>query len=83
MQNIRPGGMVLELEKIYKLYGKDVCIHGGMDAQDLLINKSLKDIKEEVKKMKDLWGNRGGVILGPSHEVPPDTPIENIVAIYD
>jgi len=73
----------MELEKIYKLYGKDICIHGGIDAQDLLINKNPKEVKEEVKKVKNLWGNKGGVILAPSHEVPPDTPIENIISIYE
>ena len=73
----------MELEKIYKSYGKDICIHGGLDAQVLLINKGPKEVKKEVKKIKDLWGNRGGVILAPSHEVPPDTPIENIISIYE
>lgn len=72
----------MELEKMYKLYGKDICLHGGIDAQDLLINKKPKEVREEVDKVIDLWGNRGGIILAPSHEVPPDTPIENILAIY-
>ena len=73
----------MELEKVYKLYGKDVCLHGGIDAQDLLVNKKPKEVREEVKKVINLWGNKGGVILAPSHEVPPDIPIENILAIYE
>lgn len=71
------------LENIYKLYGKSVCLHGGIDIQELLIQKSPVEIREEVKKVKDLWGNRGGIILAPSHEVMPDTPIENILTIYE
>lgn len=73
----------MDLENIYKLYGKSVCIHGGMDIQKLLVEKTPKEIKEEVKKVINLWGDRGGVILAPSHETLPDTPIENILTIYE
>ena len=73
----------MELEKMYKLYGEKVCLHGGMDVQKLLVEKKPEEIKEEVKKVIDLWGNRGGIILAPSHETLPDTPVENILAIYE
>ena len=73
----------MNIENIYKLYGKSVCLHGALDIQKLLVEKSKKEIKEEVKKIKDLWGQRGGIILAPSHETLPDTPIENILAIYE
>lgn|GEM_PF-584268 len=73
----------MNLENIYKLYGKSVCIHGGMDIQKLLVESTKKEIEEEVKKVINLWGDRGGVILAPSHETLPDTPIENILTIYE
>jgi hypothetical protein len=72
----------MEIEKFYKRFGKDVCINGAIDVQKLLVNKKPKDIKEEVKKIKDLWGLGGGAIIGPSHEILPETPIENVLAIY-
>jgi uroporphyrinogen decarboxylase len=70
------------LDNIYRLYGNDVCIHGGIDVQNILIFKTPKEIKEEVKKIKYLWGDRGGVIIAPSHEALPETPVENVLAIY-
>ena len=73
----------MELEKVYKRYGKSVCLHGAVDVQKLLINGDPKTIKEEVKKVIELWGNNGGIILGPSHEAMPETPVENILAIYE
>ncbi len=73
----------MEIENIYKLYGKTVCLHGSLDIQKLLVEKNAEEVKEEIKKIKNLWGNRGGVILAPSHETLPDTPIENIIAIYE
>ena len=73
----------MELEKVYKLYGGKVCLHGGMDVQKLLVEKTTQEVKDEVKKVINLWGNRGGIILAPSHETLPDTPIENILTIYE
>ena len=73
----------MEIQNLYRKYAKDVCLCGAIDSQKLLIKGKPKDIKEEVKKIKDLWYNKGGILLGPSHEVTPDTPIENILAIYN
>jgi uroporphyrinogen decarboxylase len=41
-----------------------------------------ESIQAEVRKIQDLFGTGGGIILGPSHEIPNDVPIENIVAMY-
>ncbi len=71
------------IEKIFKKYGKDICFHGGIDVQKLLISGGPKDIRNEVIKIMDLWGDQGGIILAPSHESLPETPVENIAAIYN
>ena len=73
----------MDLNNLHKLYGKKICIHGAIDAQKLLVNMKPSDIKEEVKRAIGLWGERGGLILAPSHLVTPDTPIENVLALYE
>ncbi|MFO7928725.1 MAG: hypothetical protein R6U35_03560 [Candidatus Humimicrobiaceae bacterium] len=39
-------------------------------------------MREEVLKVIELWANHGGIILSPSHECMPGTPVENIIEIY-
>ncbi|MHB1376639.1 MAG: uroporphyrinogen decarboxylase family protein [Candidatus Humimicrobiaceae bacterium] len=73
----------MEIERFHKRFGKNVCINGAIDVQKLLIDKKPKDIREEVKKIMELWGQDGGAIIGPSHEILPETPIENVLAIYE
>lgn len=73
----------MEIEKIFKLYGDKVCLHGAIDIQKILVSDDKNKVKEEVKKIKELWGLDGGIILAPSHEIVPGTPIENILAIYE
>jgi uroporphyrinogen decarboxylase len=73
----------MDIENIHRLYGGRVCLHGGLDVQKLLVEKSEAEVRDEVRRIMDLWGNRGGVILAPSHETLPDTSIRNVLAIYE
>ena len=73
----------MEVEKFHKRFGKSVCVHGGIDVQKLLASGTSYEIREEVRKIKHLWGKRGGMILGPSHEIVPETPLKNVLALYD
>jgi len=73
----------MTIENVHRLYGNHVCLHGGLDVQKLLVEKSTQEVRDEVRKIMDLWGKRGGIILAPSHETLPDTPIENVLAIYE
>lgn len=70
----------MSIDILKKRYGKKICFHGGIDAQIMLTQSTPKKIKEYVKYVKDLYGEEGGIILGPSHRITPDTPIENILA---
>ena len=73
----------MEIERFYKRFGNSICIHGGIDVQRLLSSGTSGEIREEVKKIKHLWGERGGIILGPSHEIVPESPLENVLALYE
>jgi len=72
----------MNLEKVYKNFGNSVCLHGGMDVQKLLFKGSRAEVRREVKKVIELWADKGGIILSPSHECMPGTPAENIIEIY-
>jgi uroporphyrinogen decarboxylase len=73
----------MSLENVYRLYGRKVCVHGGIDVQKLLPGGKPADVKMEVKKLVELWGSRGGIIAAPAHEIEPETPLENVLALYD
>ncbi|MHB8278904.1 MAG: uroporphyrinogen decarboxylase family protein, partial [Candidatus Humimicrobiaceae bacterium] len=72
----------MELGNLKKEFGKDICFHGGLDSQKFLPFAKPEDITRQVRIIKDLFNSDGGIILGPSHYLTPDVPIENILAIY-
>ena len=73
----------MDLEHLHRLYGNDVCFHGAVDVQKLLVFGTPAQVRHEVQLIGNLWGTRGGIIVAPSHEAVPETPVENILAIYD
>jgi uroporphyrinogen decarboxylase len=79
---IQTSAVDMDLESLKRRYGRDLTFHGGLDVQKLLPYGTEEAIRAEVRRIKDLFGTEGGIILGPSHDIPNDVPIENIVAIY-
>jgi uroporphyrinogen decarboxylase len=72
----------MDLRTLRGKYGNNVCWHGGIDVQNLLPYKTVPEVRQAVAEAEELFGCEGGIVLGPSHEITPDTPIENILAIY-
>jgi uroporphyrinogen decarboxylase len=55
---------------------------GGIDTQDLLVNGTPQQVKDEVQRVKDLLGPR--LIVSPSHEaLLPNVPPQNVLAMAE
>lgn len=64
------------------VYKNDLTFMGGVDTQEILPFGTPDEVKAEVTRLKELWGDR--FIVSPSHEgVLPDIPLANIVAMCD
>jgi uroporphyrinogen decarboxylase len=75
-----PGMDPLELKRDF---GKAITFMGGLDTQDLLPNASAAQVEAETHRLIDaMTQDGGGYILAASHTIPPETPEENIFALY-
>ena len=72
----------MDLPTLKKRYGKHLCFHGGIDVQTMLPKLKPEELTSYTRSMQDLFADSGGLILGPSHEITDDTPLENILAVY-
>jgi len=79
---IQPNAFEMEPERLKSEYGKQISFWGGIDTQDLLVNGSPKQVREEVGRILSIFGADGGYILAPAHCIQDDVPAENVVAIY-
>jgi uroporphyrinogen decarboxylase len=80
---IQPFAKDMNLKEIKKEFGKYLCFHGGIDIQQILPRGRIKDIEEHVKAVIDAMAVGGGYILAPTHNIQPDTPSENVIAMYE
>jgi uroporphyrinogen decarboxylase len=72
----------MDLKKLKKEYGKDICFWGGgFDVQKIPFMK-LDEIKEEVKKVFDIMKPGGGFVFSGSHNVLPETKGETTYNIF-
>lgn len=79
---IQPLAKNMEAWRLKKEFGDRVTLHGGIDIQKLVPFGTVKEIKHYVKTQLALMeGSR--YILACSHNVEPETPPENILAVFD
>ena len=80
---VQPLAKDMDILKLKKLFGKRICFWGGIDEQKLLPFGELQSIKKEVEYTIDIFGQNGGYILSPAHNIQPDVKPENIIALYE
>jgi len=80
---LQPQAKGMDPEFLKKEYGRDLVFFGGIDVQHLLPYEIPEKIRSEVKRICSILGKGGGYILAPAHNIQPDTPVENILAMFE
>jgi len=79
MQTHAKGNGLAELKRDY---GDRLCLYGGVDAQHLLIEGTVEDVRRHMREVLAIGSPGSGFIAGPTHTFTDDVPLENIVAMY-
>jgi len=75
-----PGMEPLSLKKEF---GKHIAFMGGVDTQELLPRGKPEKVFRETRRLIDgMTSDGGGYILAASHSIPPETPLQNVFAMY-
>jgi uroporphyrinogen decarboxylase len=74
----------MEMEKLKADFGKQLCFHGAVENQQILPFGTPAQVRAEVRHCLDSLASDGtGYILAPCHSLQANTPVENIIAMYD
>ncbi len=79
---IQPCADEMQPENLAARFGGRVCFHGGIDVQTVLSMGTPADVRANVQRYKKAFENCG-YICAPSHFLQVDTPVENILALYE
>lgn len=80
---LQPQAVGMDFQHIKDTWGNTLCFHGGIDIQGVLPMGTPDEVRAEVKRAASILGKDGGYILCASHNIQNDTPVENILAMYD
>ena len=80
---IQTRAMGMSPEGLKKDFGKLITFCGAMDEELLLRKGTPEQVKNGVKELLDVMAPGGRFILGPSHKIKVETPVENVIAMYE
>lgn len=73
----------MEPASLKRDFGDRLAFMGGVDTQFLLPHGSVDDVRRATARLLEIMtADGGGYILAASHTIPPETPLENIFAMY-
>jgi len=74
----------MEPERLKREFGNDVVFWGGgCNTRKILNFASPQEVKDHVKKRLEVFSKQGGFVFNQEHNIMPDVPPENIVAMYE
>lgn len=83
LQSLQPRASNMDIKKLKQEFGKDIAFQGGMDIQHVLPLGKPEDVKAMAKYALDSAKQDGGYIICTAHNIQIDTPIENVVALFE
>lgn len=73
----------MDVLKIKRLYGRELCLNGGISTQFTLPRGTARDVQREVAACLYLLGKGGGYVISPAKAILPDVPLENAAVLID
>jgi uroporphyrinogen decarboxylase len=74
---------VMDVVEVKRQFGDRLSFLGGMSIQKVMPFGTADDVRQEAHRLMRTIGAGGGYILAPSHAIPRDVPVENILALIE
>ncbi len=81
---VQTNAMDMQPEKLKAEFGKDITFWGaGVDTRSVLNLGSPQQVKDQVRENIEILSPGGGFVYNTIHNILPDVPPENIVAMFE
>ena len=80
---IQPGTTGMEPVALKRDFGARLSFHGGVDIVGLLPKGSPSDVRTAARQLATDLGQDGGYVMAGSHHIQSDTPLDNVLALYE
>jgi uroporphyrinogen decarboxylase len=83
LQSLQPEAADMDPRALKAEFGGRLAFHGGISIQRTLPFGTPDDVRREVRERIEALAPGGGYVLGPSHNIQADTPVENVEALLE
>jgi len=83
LQSIQPEAEGMTAESLKADFGSRLSFHGGISIQRTMPFGSADDVRRETRDRIEALAPGGGYILGTSHNIQADAPVENFRAMLE
>ncbi len=73
----------MSFDEVHDKYGDRLSFWGTMGTQELLPFGTKEEVLQTTLSRLDKCGEKGGLVIGPTHLVEPEVPWENLSAIIE
>lgn len=72
---------IYDIKKVKKEWGDKLTFWGGISTQQLLVQASPEEVERVTRETIKIMSKGGGYIAAPTHAMPRDIPVENVLAM--
>jgi len=80
-QTVQPE--IYGLKEIKDKFGAHLTFWGGISTQKTLPYVTPDEVKKTAREAIKILGKGGGYIAAPTHQIPADVPVENVIALLE
>jgi uroporphyrinogen decarboxylase len=80
---VQVGAKNMVPERLKREFGGRIAFWGGLDTQHVLPHGTADEVRAEVRRMFSILGPGGGYVLAAVHNIQPDVPPENVLAMFE
>lgn len=83
MDTLQPETRNMAPADLKRQFGHKLSFHGMMSTAGVLAFGTVQDVRDEVRRLLEVMMPGGGFCLAPTHLIQSNTPVENVVAMYE
>jgi len=83
LDSVQPEPVGMDPEELKREFGDKLTYCGMISTQQTLPHGAIEECRAEARHRIDVIGRGGGYIFAPAHCIQPDTPLGNVLAIYE
>jgi len=83
IDTLQPEAANMAPEFLKRQYGDRLSFHGMISTTGALSFGTEQEVRDEVKRTLDIMMPGGGYALAPTHRIQSNSPVENVVAMYE